>query len=358
MNLAPKAPVIQNPKKLKKPVKKQPKKVESSSDSSDSDSESEKVVKKQPKKQPKKVESSSESSSDSDSESEEVVKKTSRKASSKKSSRKASVKKVESDSESEEEIVKHTPKKVVQEENTSDCKELFLKNLSWNTDENVLTQHFSTYGEVVNVKVLYDRNTGKARGLGFVEFSTRAEAQAALDAPQNVDGRDLTMSFSDNKPQRPAGNGFGSNQGSAQRGAFNKPNYTGDRHTIFVGNLGFRTQENAVAQFFGQVGTVVDVRIAKNEEGRAKGFAHVDFDSAEAVQSAMGLAGQQLDGREIRVDASTPRQGGGQRGGARGGRGGFRGGRGGNFNPMDKAKKSGAMLQPSSNAVVTFDDDE
>ena len=42
-------------------------------------------------------------------------------------------------------------------------------------------------------------------------------------------------------------------------------------------------------------------------------YAHVDFDSNEAVQKAMGKAGQNLDGRDVRVDASTPRQGGGDR---------------------------------------------
>ena len=94
-----------------------------------------------------------------------------------------------------------------------------------------------------------------------------------------------------------------------------------------------------------------------NEDGRAKGFCHVDFDSAEAVQKAMGKAGQNLDGREIRVDASTPRQGGGSRGrgGPRGGRGGPRGG---GFNSFDRQKRSGDISSANKNAVVTFDDDE
>ena len=70
---------------------------------------------------------------------------------------------------------------------------------------------------------------------------------------------------------------------------------------------------------------------------KAKGFCHVDFDSSDAVQTAITYAGQDLDGREVRVDASQPRQnrdsgfGGGRgRGGFGGGRGrgGFGGGRG------------------------------
>jgi len=241
--------------------------------------------------------------------------------------------------------------------------ELFIKNLGWKSDEQALGNFFGSYGDVQNVKILYDRETGRSKGLAFVGFSARSEAQAALDDAANLtlDGRLLTVSFSDQKPQRDNNQGgnrsFGGNQ-QPQRS-----NYSGDRHTIFVGNLGFKTSEQNLRKFFADCGNVVDVRIAKNEEGRSKGFCHVDFDAAESVETAKGKAGQELDGRELRVDASTPRQGGGAGGrggfggrGGRGGRGGF-GGRGGSMNSFDRAKKSGGIMQPSANAVVTFNED-
>jgi len=218
--------------------------------------------------------------------------------------------------------------------------------------------------------------TGKARGLAFVDFSSRAEAQKALDDAANlyIDSRNLQVSFSDQKPQGGQGNnnGFqrGGNQGGFNKGGqggFEKKFHDGEKFTAFVGNLGFKTTEAAVGAFFKDCGNVLDVRIAKNpEDGRSKGYAHVDFDSNEAVQKAIGKAGQNLDGRDVRVDSSTPRQGGGDRGGrggfgGRGGRGGFggRGGRGGfNANPMDKAKKSGGIIASNQATKVTFDDDD
>jgi len=228
--------------------------------------------------------------------------------------------------------------------------------------------------------------TGKARGLAFVDFSSRAEAQSAITDAANliIDGRNLQVTFSDQKPQAPSngfnnnkggygGNqgGYGGNQGGygGQQGGFQKKFHDGEKFTAFVGNLGFKTSENSVASFFGDCGNVLDVRIAKNpEDGRSKGYAHVDFDSNDAVQKAMGKAGQNLDGRDVRVDASTPRQGGGDRGGrggfggGRGGRGGFGGGRGGRGgfggNPMDKAKKSGGIIASNQATKVTFDDDD
>jgi nucleolin len=347
-----KKPAAKTPVQTKAPAKKQ---------ESDSDDESEEVVKKPAAKtQTKAPAKKQESDSDEDSDEEEVKKPAA------KTQTKAPAKKQESDSEDEESIKvqpKATPK--VQE---SGCSELFCKNLSWNTDENLLGEFFGKYGEVTNVKVLYDKNTGKARGLAFVEFSSRADAQKALDDASNlnVDGRLLQVTFSDQKPERPQGGNnfggnnrgnFGGNYGGNNRGG--SSNYSGEKFTAFVGNLGFKTSEINVKKFFSDCGGVIDVRIAKNEEGRSKGFCHVDFDSADAVEKAKAKAGQQLDGREIRVDASTPRQGGGQRGGfgGRGGRGGRGGGRGGNFNPMDRAKKSGAIIS-NPNAVQTFEDDD
>jgi nucleolin len=60
------------------------------------------------------------------------------------------------------------------------------------------------------------------------------------------------------------------------------------------------------------------------ETQRPKGFAHVEFETAEGAQEALKLNGQELDGRGLRLDLSSS-----SGGGSRGGRGGFGGGRGG-----------------------------
>ena len=72
------------------------------------------------------------------------------------------------------------------------------------------------------------------------------------------------------------------------------------------------------------------------EDGRPRGFCHVQFDAPAGATAAMEYQGSMLDGRAIRLDLSTPNRNGGGRGGGRGGgfgggRGGDRGGRGGGF---------------------------
>ena len=351
------------PVETKKPVAKvAAKKVDSDSD--DDSSEAKPVAKKPVAKVAVKVVAKKAESSDEES-SEEA------KPVAKKPVAKVAAKKVDSDEESSEEEAKPAVKAVakpVAEESNSGCAELFVKNLSWNTDEAKLGEFFSNYGEVVNIKVLYDKNTGKARGLAFVEFSSRASAQKAITDADNLncDGRVLQVTFSDQKPERPA-------FGAPARGGFNdrrggnsfggdrpqRSNFDGERHTAFVGNLGFKTNEGTIRSFFGDCGNVVDIRIAKNEEGRSKGFCHVDFDSAEAVEKAKAKAGGDLDGREIRVDASTPRAGG-DRGGFRGGRGGDRGGfrgRGGDRGGRGNKRGMG-MGDRNPNATTTFNDSD
>jgi len=291
------APVTKKPV-AKTTTKPAAKKVESDSESSEAPVTKKPVAKTAVKPVAKKVESSEEDSDD-----EPVTKKP---------VAKTVAKKAESSDEESDEVVQQVKKPVATAKpvaSDSDCKELFCKNLSWNTDENVLTTFFGKYGSVVNVKVLYDKMTGKARGLGFVEFGTREEAQAALDdaASLEVDGRLIQVTFSDQKPERTGApaygqggqGGYGAQKsygqqsggyGGQQSGGYGqqqqRSNYDGERHAAFVGNLGFRTNEGSVRSFFGDCGNVVDVRIAKSEDGKSRGFCHVDFDSSDALQKS------------------------------------------------------------------------
>ena len=72
---------------------------------------------------------------------------------------------------------------------------LYVGNLSFNTSESQLRDLFAAHGEVTSASLVMDRDTGRPRGFGFVEFRDSAHAQAAIAAlnGKNVDGRDLTV---------------------------------------------------------------------------------------------------------------------------------------------------------------------
>ena len=58
---------------------------------------------------------------------------------------------------------------------------VFVGSLPFKTDDQALAAHFAPAGTVVSAHVIIDKMTGKSKGFGFVEFSSEAEAQAAVE---------------------------------------------------------------------------------------------------------------------------------------------------------------------------------
>ena len=67
-------------------------------------------------------------------------------------------------------------------------KKLYVGNLSFNTTEGELRELFEQYGPTESVAVIMDRETGRSRGFGFVEFQDGNGAEAAQQA---LDGKDF-----------------------------------------------------------------------------------------------------------------------------------------------------------------------
>ena len=59
---------------------------------------------------------------------------------------------------------------------------LYVGNLPYNTTEDDLRNLFSQYGSIDSVAVITDRETGRSKGFGFVEFGNDAEARSAIQA--------------------------------------------------------------------------------------------------------------------------------------------------------------------------------
>lgn len=72
---------------------------------------------------------------------------------------------------------------------------LFVGNLAYTTTENDLQDYFGQAGAVVSVNILQDRTTGKSRGFGFVEMSSKEEADKAITLfhKKEFQGRPLTV---------------------------------------------------------------------------------------------------------------------------------------------------------------------
>ena len=86
---------------------------------------------------------------------------------------------------------------------------LYVGNLPYNTTEDDLRTLFSTYGAVNSVAIITDRDTGRSKGFGFVEFGNDDEARNAISAlsGQEYGGRALTVNEARPKTQGSGGGG-------------------------------------------------------------------------------------------------------------------------------------------------------
>ncbi|KAL3625890.1 hypothetical protein CASFOL_030419 [Castilleja foliolosa] len=75
------------------------------------------------------------------------------------------------------------------------CTQLFVGGLSFDTNESILKDAFGQMGEIIEVKVICDRVSGKSKGYGFVNYSSQEAASKALKEMdgQLLDGRNIRI---------------------------------------------------------------------------------------------------------------------------------------------------------------------
>nr|AZL47260.1 glycine rich RNA binding protein [Prunus pseudocerasus] len=93
----------------------------------------------------------------------------------------------------------------------------FVGGLAWATDNDALERAFSPFGEIIESKIINDRETGRSRGFGFVTFSNEKAMRDAIEGMngQNLDGRNITVNEAQS---RGSGGGGGGNGGGYSRG--------------------------------------------------------------------------------------------------------------------------------------------
>ncbi|MBN2373373.1 RNA-binding protein [bacterium] len=92
---------------------------------------------------------------------------------------------------------------------------LYVGNLSYDISEDELKELFDPLGEVESVKIITDQYTGKGKGFGFVEMSSRSAGEQAISElnGKEVKGRQLTVNEARPKPARGGFGGRGGGQG-------------------------------------------------------------------------------------------------------------------------------------------------
>ncbi|XP_041006410.1 28 kDa ribonucleoprotein, chloroplastic-like [Juglans microcarpa x Juglans regia] len=172
---------------------------------------------------------------------------------------------------------------------------LFVGNLPFDIDSEKLAEVFNQAGIVEISEVIYNRETDRSRGFGFVTMSTVEEAEKAVDMLHRYDlnGRLLTVNKAAPRGSR------------SERPRVNEPSFR-----IYVGNLSWQVDDARLEQVFSEHGKVINARVLCDQEtGRSRGFGFVTMSSETELNDAIAaLDGQNLDGRAIRVNVAEERR--------------------------------------------------
>lgn len=193
---------------------------------------------------------------------------------------------------------------------------VYVSNLSWNTDENKLTQHMSQAGAVVQSVIL--RRNMRSMGCGIVEYATSDMACRAVELLNDSELEGRSIHVREDKvavetpnvlPSMNSNNNSNNNYSNMSKKTIGAQKVTQPRedkviepNKVFVSNLPWTTSEEELIAAFCSIGDVVGVQIRHTRGGRSLGCGVVEFSNSIYAQNCIHtMNGQDFNGRSMAV---------------------------------------------------------
>ncbi|NXT30231.1 NUCL protein, partial [Syrrhaptes paradoxus] len=167
-----------------------------------------------------------------------------------------------------------------------DARTLFVKNLPYRLTEDEMREVFEN---AIEIRIVMNKE-GNSKGMAYVEFKTEAEADKALEEKQGteVDGRAMVIDFTGEKSHQEHQKGGGERESK----------------TLIVNNLSYAASEETLQELFKKASSI---KMPQNNQGRPKGYAFVEFPTAEDAKEALNSCNNtEIEGRAIRLEFSSP----------------------------------------------------
>lgn len=189
-------------------------------------------------------------------------------------------------------------------EDTSNHYHIFVGDLSPEVNDEVLAKAFSAFGSMSDARVMWDVNSGKSRGYGFVAFRDKTDAEQAIATMNGewLGSRAIRCNWANQKGQpgpgsttseRQVGNPSQAPQLSYEIVVAQTPHYNS---TVYVGNLPPSTTQEHLMPYFQPFGYIIEVRMQAD-----RGFAFVKLDTHEnAANAIVNLQNTNINGRIIK----------------------------------------------------------
>jgi nucleolysin TIA-1/TIAR len=211
-------------------------------------------------------------------------------------------------------------------EDTTGHYHVFVGDLSPEVNDEVLAKAFSAFGTMSDARVMWDMNSGKSRGYGFLAFRDKTDAEQAIATMNGewLGSRAIRVNWANQKTQgapaaaspRPGGGGSAPAPINFQGGPISfesvvqqTPSYNS---TVYVGNLVPYCTQADLIPLFQSIGYLSEIRMQAD-----RGFAFVKLDTHEhAAMAIVQLQGQMVHGRPIKCSWGKDRADGGTQPGA------------------------------------------
>ncbi|KAF9455352.1 hypothetical protein BDZ94DRAFT_796577, partial [Collybia nuda] len=210
-------------------------------------------------------------------------------------------------------------------EDTTGHYHVFVGDLSPEVNDEVLAKAFSAFGTMSDARVMWDMNSGKSRGYGFLAFRDKTDAEQAIATMNGewLGSRAIRVNWANQKTQgapasgapasspRPSGSGGAPAPINFQGGPLSyesvvqqTPAYNS---TVYVGNLVPYCTQADLIPLFQSIGYLSEIRMQAD-----RGFAFVKLDTHEhAAMAIVQLQGQMVHGRPIKCSWGKDRADGG-----------------------------------------------
>ncbi|KAI3321094.1 polyadenylate binding protein [Xylariaceae sp. AK1471] len=164
---------------------------------------------------------------------------------------------------------------------------IFIKNLDAAIDNKALHDTFAAFGNILSCKVAQDEN-GNSKGYGFVHYETDEAAAAAIKHVNGMLLNEKKVYVGHHIPKKDRQSKFEEM----------KANFT----NVYVKNIGADASDDDFRELFEKYGDVTSSSLARDQEGKSRGFGFVNFTTHEAAAKAVDeLNGMEFHGQDLYV---------------------------------------------------------
>lgn len=178
------------------------------------------------------------------------------------------------------------------DEDERDKRTVFVMQIAAHCRTRELAEFFMQAGRVRDARIISDRNSRRSKGVGYVEFYHVESVQKALAlSGQRLHGVPLIVQLTEAEKNRAAEQANADSKGRSNAA-----------HRLYVGSIHFDLTDDDLRQVFDPFGAVEFVQLQRDETGKSKGYAFVQYkEAADAQLACTRMNGFELAGRTIKV---------------------------------------------------------